>query len=97
MSHQKYPVRFITNGDKFSIEYKQIETFEERCGFLGFKIKIVNKEMWVPLYQYSGDSLNGFQRYRKVFNSLEDAKQWVINHNRQLEIVVNKESWRIVE
>lgn len=101
MSQQKYPVRFVSNGTKFSIEYLEKEIKYEILSFwdwIRFKgNKKIEKEVWRPLYRYSGDTLNGFQRHRIIFDSLAAAQQWIIDQNKKQEVLQNKETWKVVE
>ena len=94
------PIRFITNGTKFSIEYleKEIEyePFGFWSGFFGTKRRI-EKSVWRPICQYSGDTLTGFHKYRMVFDSLDAAQQWSIDQNKKEEVKIKNETWKVVE
>jgi hypothetical protein len=99
--NKSYPIRFITNGTKFGIEYLKKEIEYETLGFWDWVCvkdnKKIEKEVWCPLHQYSGDSLNGFNKHRMVFDSLAAARQWVIDQNKKEEGLIKNETWKVVE
>lgn len=96
-NQKTYPVRFVTNGNKFGIEYLYSSSETEFYGFLKAKIRTVEKSEWYPIYIFSGNTINGFLRHRMVFDTLEAAQKWVIEQNKKEEIKVNNETWKVVE
>lgn len=97
MNTELRPVRFITNGNKFSIEILEKETKENKTGFWNIKTTTTEIDHWIPIWRYSGDSLNGFSRHRIAFDSLIDAQQWVNNQNQKYENTIKQESWKVIE